>query len=127
MLLTKLFQVLELDPPESLARGLAWKILFLEMRRPRPMLVFLSLPIGIYFAVSFVADLISNSVVEAVALAVSNFSLSLGYITDQILFINDFFPYRTFLLASLMTVIFFWSAISIMKQFNHLLKTKHII
>lgn len=128
MLLSKLFKMLsEKEPPASLAQGLAWKILFFEMRKPRPLLVFLTLPIGIYFAVRFVGDLLANEIVPATLLAISNFSLSLEYIVDQLLFINDFFPYETFLLTSLATVIVVWGGMSIAKQLNHVLKTKHII
>lgn len=127
ILLSKLFQMLEIEPRLSLAKGLAWKILFLEMWKPRPMMLLLSLPAGIYFAIRFVAELIINDVHSIIALAVSNFSLSAEYIADQILFINDFFPYQTFLWMMLVGAIFIWSGWSAKKQFNHIIKMNHII
>ncbi len=123
----ELLSLIEVRPPESLARGLSYKILWHEMRSPRFFLLLASLPAGLYFAFTFVVKLIANDVIPAVSLAISNFELSAEYIFGQISFIQDFFPYEELLLTLILGVIFVWTAGAIKKQFNHITKLNHII
>ena len=123
----KLLQQLEITPPNSLAKGLARKILFVELLKPRHLLVFLSLPFGIYFAAKFVMDMINNEVFSASWLAISNFSLSFNYIADEISFINAFFPYQAFSFMMVTLLVLAWSGWTIKKQLNHILKLNHIV
>lgn len=118
---------IEVQPEENLARGLARKILWYELRQPRHLLLFLSLPFGIYFAIMFVLELITNEVLRASWLAVSNFSFSFDYIAGEISFINAFFPYQTFALMLAALAVLVWSGWAIKKQLNHILKFNHII
>ncbi len=118
---------IETQPNETLSRGLARKILFVELLKPRHFLVFLSLPFGIYFATKFVMDMINNEVISATWLAISNFSPSFGYIVDEISFINAFFPYQTFSLMLITLAILSWSGWTIKKQLDHILKLNHVV
>lgn len=125
--LKELLALIEAQPSKKLSSGLAWKILRYELLRPRHFLVFLSLPFGIYFATKFVIEIIANELLSTGWLAISNFSLSLDYIANEISFINAFFPYQTFALMLAALVVLVWSGRAAKKQLNHILKLNHII
>ena len=127
ILLNKLFQIIEITPPDSLSKGLARKILMFELMKPRHFLVFLSLPSGIYFAVKFVIEIITNQLLSTGWLAISNFSPSLEYVASEIYFINAFFPYQTFSFMLVALIALAWSGWTIKKQLNHIVRLKHII
>ena len=95
--------------------------------KPRHFLVFLSLPSGIYFAVKFVIEIITNQLLSTGWLAISNFSPSLEYVASEIYFINAFFPYQTFSFMLVALIALAWSGWTIKKQLNHIVRLKHII